>query len=29
VVGEPEPFRFDGKGTLYPMLGRHREHATA
>ena len=29
VVGEPEPFRFDGKGTLYPMLGRHHEHATA
>ena len=29
VVGEPEPFKFDAKGTLYPMLGRHHEHATA
>ena len=29
VMGEPEPFRFDAKGTLYPMLGRHHEHATA
>ena len=29
VVGEPEPFRFDAKGTLYPMLGRHHEHVTA
>lgn len=29
VVGEPAPFKFDAKGTLYPMLGRHHEHATA
>lgn len=29
VMGEPEPFKFDAKGTLYPMLGRHHEHATA
>jgi len=29
IVGEPEPFKFDAKGTLYPMLGQHREHAPA
>lgn len=29
IVGELEPFKFDAKGTLYPMLGRHHEHATA
>ena len=28
-VGELEPFKFDAKGTLYPMLGKHHEHATA
>ena len=27
VVGEPEPLKFDAKGTLYPMLGKHPEHA--
>jgi hypothetical protein len=29
VVGQPEPFKFDGKGVIYPMLGRHAEHAHA
>lgn len=29
IVGEPEPFKFDAKGTLYPMLGRHHAHAPA
>ncbi len=29
IVGELEPFKFDAKGTLYPMLGKHHEHATA
>lgn len=29
IVGELEPFKFDGKGTLYPMLGRHHEHVSA
>jgi hypothetical protein len=29
IVGELEAFKFDAKGTLYPMLGKHREHATA
>ncbi len=29
IVGEPEPLRFDAKGTLYPMLARQHEHATA
>jgi hypothetical protein len=29
VVGQPEAFRFDAKGNLYPMLGRHKEHAHA
>lgn len=27
VVGEPEAFKFDAKGTLYPMLGKHHETA--
>ena len=29
IAGDLEPFKFDAKGTLYPMLGKHREHATA
>ena len=29
IVGELEPFKFGAKGTLYPMLGKHHEHATA
>ncbi len=29
IVGELEPFKFDAKGGLYPMLAPHREHATA
>ncbi len=29
IVGEPEAMKFDAKGTLYPMLAKHREHATA
>jgi hypothetical protein len=29
IVGEPEAFKFDAKGTLYPMLGKHHEHAVA
>jgi len=29
IVGEPEPFKFDSKGGLYPMLAPHREHAPA
>jgi hypothetical protein len=29
IVGELEPFKFDNKGGLYPMLAPHREHATA
>jgi hypothetical protein len=29
IVGELEPFKFDAKGTLYPMLGRHHEHVSA
>jgi hypothetical protein len=29
IVGQPEPMKFDAKGNLYPMLGRHREHAAA
>jgi len=29
IVGDLEAFKFDAKGTLYPMLGKHREHATA
>lgn len=27
VVGEPEAFKFDAKGTLYPMLAKHHEAA--
>ncbi len=27
VVGEPEAFKFDAKGTLYPMLAKHHETA--
>ena len=26
---QPEAIKFDAKGNLYPMLGKHREHATA
>lgn len=29
VVGEPEAFKFDAKGNLYPMLGKHHEPAHA
>jgi len=29
VVGEPEPFKFDAKGSLYPMLARAHEPAHA
>jgi len=29
IVGELEPFKIDAKGTLYPMMGQHREHAPA
>ncbi|MFO1320738.1 MAG: lactate racemase domain-containing protein [Burkholderiales bacterium] len=29
IRSEPAPFKFDAKGTLYPMLGKHHEHATA
>ena len=29
IIGELEPFKFDSKGGLYPMLAPHREHATA
>ncbi len=29
VVGEPEPLKFDAKGTLYPMLAKKHEHAPA
>lgn len=29
IVGQAEPMKFDAKGTLYPMLGRHHEHAMA
>jgi hypothetical protein len=29
IVGEPEPFKFDSKGNLYPMLAPQREHAPA
>jgi hypothetical protein len=29
IVGDLEAFKFDAKGTLYPMLGRHKEHAPA
>jgi hypothetical protein len=27
IVGQPEALKFDAKGTLYPMLGKHRETA--
>ena len=29
VIGEPEAFKFDAKGTLYPMLAKKHEHAPA
>ena len=29
IVGEAEPFKFDSRGGLYPMLAPHREHAAA
>jgi hypothetical protein len=29
IVGQPEPFKFDSKGVIYPMLARHAEHAHA
>ncbi|NDC79442.1 MAG: hypothetical protein EBZ67_16470, partial [Chitinophagia bacterium] len=29
IVGDLEPMRFDAKGNLYPMLGKHEAHATA
>jgi hypothetical protein len=29
VIGQPEAFKFDGKGVIYPMLARHAEHAHA
>ncbi|MSQ59397.1 MAG: DUF2088 domain-containing protein [Betaproteobacteria bacterium] len=29
IIGEPEPMKFDAKGTLYPMLGRLHETAHA
>jgi len=29
IVGEPEAFKFDAKGNLYPMLAPKREHAPA
>lgn len=29
ILGEPEAFKFDAKGSLYPMLAPHREHAPA
>jgi hypothetical protein len=29
IVGEPESFKFDAKGTLYPMLARAHEAAHA
>jgi Lactate racemase N-terminal domain len=29
IVGQPEAMKFDAKGNLYPMLGKHREHVTA
>ena len=30
IVGSPEPFKFDAKGNLYPMLGRqHHEKVPA
>lgn len=29
IVGQAEPMKFDAKGTLYPMLGKHHEHVMA
>ena len=29
ILGQPEAFKFDAKGTLYPMLAPHREAAHA
>jgi len=29
IVGAPEAMKFDAKGTLYPMLGKHQETAHA
>jgi hypothetical protein len=29
IVGEPEPFKFDAKGGLYPMLAKSHEAVTA
>jgi hypothetical protein len=29
IVGEPEPFKFDAKGNLYPMLAKSHEAVTA
>ena len=29
IIGDLEPMRFDARGNLYPMLGKHEEHATA
>jgi hypothetical protein len=29
IVGEPEAMKFDAKGNLNPMLGKHREHVAA
>ncbi len=29
IVGEPEAFKFDSRGNLYPMLAPRREHAPA
>ena len=29
IVGEPEPMKFDVRGTLYPMLARQHEPASA
>jgi hypothetical protein len=29
VVGSLEPFKFDGKGNLYPMLAKHHEKVPA
>lgn len=29
IVGQPEPFKFDGKGNLYPMLAKSHEAVTA
>jgi hypothetical protein len=29
IIGEPAPFKFDAKGTIYPMLGQHHDHAHA